>query len=107
MSYSKDSAIPNPPPIDDVFAILANDRRRMLIRTLEMRSESELTLTELAAELCQLTEPTETERRKIAVTLHHVHLPMLAALDVLEYDAERRVITPNETLSTLESYLPE
>lgn len=69
--------------------LMAAKRRRLAIDVLTDQT-GPVDVEDLASEIAERTEelnadnPTEIER--VATTLHHVHLPKMAALDVLEYD---------------------
>jgi len=71
---------------------LLSSRRRQ--RVIEVLSENDcpLSLTCLAAAIRELETAREEpdEQRQVAVTLHHIHLPRMDELGVLEYDHEAR-----------------
>lgn len=77
--------------------LLADERRRIVLDVLAERKES-LTLTELVTEVeCRengggSSESTVSEN--IMISLHHVHLPMIADSDIVEYDYETNRIDP-------------
>ena len=71
--------------------LLADERRQVVLESLPGRG-SELALDELAASVLERErgEPSDepATRNEVAVSLHHVHLPVLDDLGVLEYDAD-------------------
>lgn len=84
------------------YRLLANHCRR---RTLEVLDDVDapLTLDALAARVADTGHRAETdggeaetpgEDQHVAIALHHVHLPMLAAADVVSYDTETRTVDP-------------
>jgi len=72
------------PPIDDVFDLLSNDCRRRVCLFLR-RSEVEVaTLSDLVDVLA--SEATAEERDRLAINLHHRHLPKLDDAGIVDYD---------------------
>ncbi|MFB6143039.1 MAG: hypothetical protein ABEJ30_06820 [Halorientalis sp.] len=72
---------PVTPAVDDVFDLLAHDRRRDVCLFLTRTDRSVVTVDELAAALA-----VDADRERLAVDLHHRHLPKLAAAGVVDYD---------------------
>lgn len=75
--------------IDDLeadrrYRILADERRRAVLDIVES-SEAAVSVRDLAA---AVADRTGAPRESVVIDLHHVHLPMLADFDVLEYDSE-------------------
>lgn len=85
----------------DLHRLLAHKRRRV---TLEMLSE--LTAPVDLEDLAALVAFQETEglvfddelEASVAITLHHVHLPMMDALGIIEYDPEEARVKSCPTL---------
>lgn len=46
-----------------------------------------------------------TERDRLRIQLYHVHLPSLAAVDVLEFDSEERTVRLDESTERLRALL--
>lgn len=69
-------------------ALLAHPIRGTLLRALEEETPP-LSIDELADAVETEVDPTAAE---VAITCHHVHLPKLAAFDVIAYDASTRTI---------------
>lgn len=69
--------------------LMAVKRRRLAIDVLSDQA-GPVDVEELAAEIAARTEELDADDRtdvdRVAITLHHVHLPKMAALDILEYD---------------------
>ncbi|MFC6718147.1 hypothetical protein ACFQGT_10960 [Natrialbaceae archaeon GCM10025810] len=89
----------SPESVDEVFSLLSNRRRRLLLRV--MRSyEEELTLPDAAEEVASL----ETGRAVVNISaervadvylsLYHDHLPRLVDAGLLEYDQGRDLVSP-------------
>jgi hypothetical protein len=76
-------------PETERYQLLADPERRVTLAVLG----SEVTrpsLDELAAAVA--AHVPESDHGSIKTTLHHVHLPMLAAVDVIHYDSETKQI---------------
>lgn len=82
--------------------LLAAKHRRSVLQvvTAEMGAFG---LHELAREVAanEDDDADESQVEQVAIALHHVHLPKMAELGVLSYDAERHQIEPHRGLSTL------
>jgi hypothetical protein len=78
----------------DRCRLLADEQRRTLVSVLAGQT-SPVTLTELATTLGAREPSPDGEpdtHRTIEIRLHHVHLPLLAEVGVIDYDqAEQRV----------------
>lgn len=71
----------NPGARDAVLRLIGNETRREVIRVL-MKSEGEaMTIDDLAASTAR-----PPERRDVAIRLHHVHMPMLAEANLIEFE---------------------
>jgi|AntRauTorcE11898_2_1112593.scaffolds.fasta_scaffold15006_2 hypothetical protein len=78
---------------------LPADRRRLALECLSGQS-TPVELEELAAEIAaredESTVVDEKTIERVATTLHHTHLPKLAAVGVLDYDPTSHRIDPDE-----------
>ena len=80
-----------------LFDIIAQPRRRLVLAVLRERDE-QLSVEELARLVAaeeRASAPDavpEADCSRIRVSLHHSHLPVLSAMDVLEYDPKARVV---------------
>ena len=79
--------------LDDIYRVLSHPTRRSAVRALEGTDR-----TTIEAVAAWLSEPGRGRRDaieanggadRVEVALHHVHLPMLADIGVLEYEPER------------------
>ena len=76
------------------YRLLADERRRVAADVLADQS-SPLTLWELAAAISDREAGRRSEpQRRLEVRLHHVHLPMMADVGVIDYDSEANRIEP-------------
>lgn len=80
--------------------LLAAERRRAALDVLAGRT-TPAALTDVARALAEqeaADDPDEAAVERVAVTLHHVHLPRLDAAGVADYDPETRRIDPDGSL---------
>lgn len=84
----------SPAEMDELFDVLANRGRRCVLRSLS-DADGEVSFDELVDDVARqtVTQPVDRDqRRKIATSLYHVHLPKLESLDlVAEYDPDGQV----------------
>ncbi|WP_232703057.1 DUF7344 domain-containing protein [Halobacterium wangiae] len=75
--------------------LLADERRQVVLDVLPEQT-TELSLEELTTAVLERvpTDPGEdtTSRQEVAVSLHHVHLPVLDDVGILEYDADCHLV---------------
>lgn len=79
----------DPASLDSQLALLADRRRRWLVEFMESEQSTRFALETLVAHVrseSQATPGQVPSRHEVAVALHHVHLPKLAAASVLTYD---------------------
>jgi hypothetical protein len=82
---------------EERYDLLAAERRRAVLAVLAERG-APTTLDELAAAVATREDGETGATDRLAVSLHHVHLPRMDDLGVLDYDpADNRV----ETVRTL------
>lgn len=95
----------------DVFAVLADDRRRVLLRRL-VRRDRWLSLDELAREVAAAEAAgngggdATGGLSGVRTALHHVHLPTLDAHGLVSYDPDRHRIRPR-SLDAVRPYLSD
>ncbi|QLK25010.1 hypothetical protein HYG81_12955 [Natrinema zhouii] len=86
--------------LDDVFALLADQRRRLLLSVMHTYSE-ELTLPDAAEEVAiretghKVADISPERVQEVYLSLYHDHLPRLVDAGLLEYDQERDLVTPD------------
>ncbi|GAB3677088.1 DUF7344 domain-containing protein [Halopiger thermotolerans] len=91
---------------NELHRIAANERRRTIVATL--RERGTVTVDELVATIAEGESPTNSDsgpdpgsidrRTAIEVELLHVHVPMLRAAGVIDFDPAQRNVTPCERL---------
>lgn len=81
----------------DRHRLLADERRRVILELLE-ECDTSLSLAELVADIdARVSDEigaNDGSTDDIQIMLHHVHLPMMADLGVVNYDAETNRIDP-------------
>lgn len=96
-------------PLDVVFDLLKNQRRRRVLEYL--RTERETTLSDLAEHVAALENQKEvqqlssSERKRVYVGLYQCHLPRMDDASVIEFDANRGSVKLNEQAAQLDRYL--
>ncbi len=72
--------------IDQRFALLDQYERRCVIRFLQETETDHVSISDLVSHL-RKQNPTPDDRDKLAIALHHYHLPKLAVVGALEFDS--------------------
>jgi len=91
---------PDDPAWPVVSALLARPSRRAILSVVAEHDEP-LSITDLAAELRLRDDVVQPDDdRRLPIALHHVDLPKLAAIGILEYDPDARMVTPAPRLAT-------
>ncbi|ELY56089.1 hypothetical protein C491_14107 [Natronococcus amylolyticus DSM 10524] len=75
---------------DGVLRVLASARRREIVSELEASDENWITVDELARAISATGD--ETDDDGWAGELHHVHLPMLRDIGLVDYDRHGRTV---------------
>ncbi|MFD1562331.1 hypothetical protein ACFR99_01930 [Haloarchaeobius amylolyticus] len=98
--------------VDTAMELLAHRHRRSVLQYLE-DGDGSATLTELAVEIAAREAATDPnaisdhgdvsarDRRSARISLHHTHIPKLAAADVIDYESETETVTLAERGRTL------
>jgi len=92
--------------IDDVFDVLANQRRRLVIHYLA-RDVPDASLRDLSEYIAAVENdvPAEDlssqERKRVYIGLHQCHLDKLADAGVLEYDEQSQIVSATEETRAL------
>jgi hypothetical protein len=90
---------PDDPAWPVVSALLARPSRRVILSVVADH-DGRLTLTDLAVELRLRDDVVQPDDdRRLPIALHHVDLPKLAAIEVIEYDPDARTVTPTPRLA--------
>lgn len=94
--------------VNAVFEVLSDERRRTVLEYLLKRQRpvpvGDLVDSVVAAESNGHARA-DNRRNEVVVSLHHNHLPKLASSKLIDYDAEKGLITVREAAYTVEPYL--
>ena len=94
------------PSPDEVFSVLADRRRRVIVASL-LAGDNSVPVDSLVADVMVTTDVSPDEasetRSQIAMKLQHVHLPKLETADLVEWDRDHEVVAPTDHLAALES----
>lgn len=72
--------------VDLLLAVLADEQRRTILRYVQRADGSDVSLEALAAALAESDATDCRDPDRVAVELHHSHLPKLAETSFIEYD---------------------
>ena len=95
---------------DDVFEILSNHRRRMVLYYLRQHGDS-AGVKELAEEIAAMEndvpvdELTSQQQKRVYVSLYQTHLPKMAETNVIDYDKDEGIVSLTEQTSDIDDYL--
>lgn len=96
-NFPEDSSNTHTLTASEYHSLLAVDRRRIAIGILEGTSRT-VELEELAAEIAEYEfeeeSPSDSTTERVAITLHHCHLPRLHDAGLIHYDHDENTIDP-------------
>ena len=96
-------------PLDTVYDLLKNDRRRKVMHILNRDGKGEL--RSLADEVAaneynkEAEKVTSQERKRVYVALYQSHLPKMDDANVIEYNKDRGTIETGEEFNTAYEYI--
>ena len=97
-------------PLDQIFEILKNERRRMVLYYLR-DNDGTATLGELSEHIAAIENDTtvraisSSQRKRVYVGLYQCHLPKMDNVDVIEFEKNRGTIEIGPNVDQLEEYL--
>ncbi len=97
-------------PLDQIFEILKNSRRRQTLRFL-YENEGKTTLSEVAEHIAAIENDTtvkaisSAQRKRVYVGLYQCHLPKMDDTDVIDFEQNRGTIEFGPNIDQLEPYL--
>lgn len=98
-------------PLDVVFDLLSNERRRRVLRYLRDESGS-TTLGDLAEHIASIENDkpedalSSAERKRVYICLYQCHLPRMDDAGVVDFDENRKTVDAGERLAQVTDYLP-
>jgi len=107
-SESKSSDI----PLDVVFDLLSNSRRRHVLRYLLTESAS-TTLGDLAEYIAGIENDkpeqalSSAERKRVYISLYQSHLPKMDEAGVISFENDRKTVELTENAGAVTRFLPE
>ena len=89
--------MPHDLTVSEILALLANRRRRLLLRSMRDASRP-LTRAELAHRIQnpEYDDSVADDLRAIQLSLFHSHLPKLEEADVVAYDENEETVSPDQ-----------
>ena len=105
-----ESGPPQPLPLDAVFEVLKNQRRRLTLHYLNQH-DGPVSIGDLAEHVAveendiSPKELSSTERKRAYVGLYQCHLPKMDELGAIDYNRDRGIIEPGPNVDQLEPYL--
>lgn len=91
--------------VDAVHELLADSRRRRLVKHLRENRRATLEECVLTAAAANGNEPLDETQDRVRVSLVHNHLPRLEDHGVIEYDRENGDVTATPAIAELEPVL--
>jgi len=97
-------------PLDQVFEILKNRRRRLVLHYLE-ENGGESSLSDLAEHIAAIENDTtvkaisSTQRKRVYVGLYQCHLPKMDDMNIIDFDQNRGTVVLSEKAEQVKSYL--
>lgn len=98
------------PPEEELYAALSDDRRRRTLAYL-VETRAAATLDELITAIAAAedrrppTQLSSSTTRTVGIALHHVHLPKLDEVGLVEYDPDDRVVSLTVDATALTPHL--
>lgn len=99
-------------PLDEIFGILRNQRRRDVLKIL-FEEGGPVRLGELAEQIAawengkDVHEINSSERKRVYVGLYQAHLPKMDSMDVIDFNKPRGIIEPGENISAFQKYIDQ
>lgn len=97
---------------DDIFEILSNHRRRMVLHQLQER-EGPIQVKQLAEEVAAMEngvaveELSSQQRKRVYVSLYQTHLPKMAEMALIEYDRDEGTVQLTGRSADINRYLSD
>ena len=90
---------------------LCQEQHRRIVLAVLATEKRSLTVNDLTKAIVKhnhhtpLLEVSEEESQQIRISLHHVHIPKLADLSLVDYDRERQLVEPTPQFDQLQPQL--
>lgn len=102
---------PDPLPLDIIFEILKNRRRRLVLSHVKQQEDQSVDLGSLAEHVAALENDksvqalTSGERKRVYVGLYQCHLPKMDDAGIVDFDRNRGTIELGKNADQLDEYL--
>lgn len=102
--------LPGTLPLDQVFGILKNQRRRHVLKYLK-EADGEVTLSEVAEQISawendkDVSQISSSERKRVYVGLYQCHLPKMDAMDIVSFNKPRGIIELGKNTDEIYKYI--
>jgi hypothetical protein len=96
---------------DDLFDVLANQRRRFAVHLLKHEPDETIEIGEMAEQIAawengiDAAEISSSERKRVYTALQQSHLPKMDDAGVVEFNKDRGVVEPTPALTDVDVYL--
>ncbi|EMA61797.1 DUF7344 domain-containing protein [Halorubrum lipolyticum] len=96
---------------DELFDVLANQRRRFAVHLLKREEDSSIAIGEMAEQIAawengiEMTEITGNERKRVYTALQQSHLPKMDDAGVVEFNKDRGLVEPTPALTDVDVYM--
>ena len=96
--------------IDDIFTVLSNERRRLVLRHLKA-TEGPVRVRDLSHQVAAwengvaVEELNYKQRKRAYTSLHQTHLPKLNDCGIIAYDRDRGIVSLTDRVAELDFYL--
>jgi hypothetical protein len=97
---------------DDIFEILSNHRRRMVLHYLQEQEDS-VEVKQLAEAVAamengiEIEDLTSQQRKRVYVSLYQTHLPKMAEMSLIEYDRDEGTVQLSARSADINRYLSD
>ena len=98
-------------PLDQVFGILKNQRRRYVLKFLKDSDEEEVSLSDVAEQIAawendkEVRQISSKERKRVYVGLYQCHLPKMDGMGIVAFNKPRGLIGLGENSEPLFKYI--
>lgn len=97
-------------PLDQVFEILKNQRRRRVLKYLDEADEP-VTISDLSEQIAawendkEIHHLSSSERKRVYVGLYQCHLPKMDGMGIIEFNKPRGIIESGPNVDVFDEYL--
>jgi len=78
--------------LDELFEVLADGDRRRILAYLADTDDGVAAFSDIIEHVADDSAEESTDKERVAVSMHHTHLPKLADANLVEYDPRSEVV---------------